>query len=60
MIYIYVLRLECGKYYVGRTKDVWLRINEHFSGNGTIWTKMYAPLAIERVEVSYSRFDEDN
>lgn len=45
--YIYILQLEKGKYYVGYTerKDG-ERFNEHFSGKGSAWTKLYKPVQV--------------
>jgi predicted GIY-YIG superfamily endonuclease len=43
--WIYVLECEQGKYYVGATdKDVSERFSEHYSGNGSTWTKKYKPI----------------
>ncbi|MCU7121065.1 GIY-YIG nuclease family protein [Salmonella enterica] len=46
---VYVLKLECDKYYVGYTLNFHRRMEEHFSGNGSLWTQKYSP--IECVEV---------
>ena len=43
---VYVLQLEQGKYYVGRTNNVEERIREHMSGIGSEWTTLYKPVAI--------------
>jgi hypothetical protein len=43
---VYVLHLQQGKYYVGRTNDLATRFMKHKYGDGAQWTKMYAPLAI--------------
>jgi len=45
---IYVLKLQNGFYYVGKSDDVKKRFNEHLTGNGSSITKKYKPL-----------FDED-
>ena len=52
--YIYVLRLEGDAasdfyYYVGFTQDVGRRMQEHFSGNGSEWTKAHKPLGLVEV-----------
>ena len=43
---LYVLELEGGKYYVGQTKNLQKRFQEHVDGAGSVWTRKYAPLAI--------------
>ena len=40
-IYLYVLELEKGKYYVGQTKKPVFRYTEHISYSGSKWTKLY-------------------
>lgn len=59
MVYIYVLRLEQGKYYVGRSDTPLKRIEEHFAGNGCKWTKLYSPIKVKRIIGSCDSFDED-
>ena len=43
---LYVLELERGKYYVGQTKNLQRRFQQHVDGEGSLWTRKYAPLAI--------------
>jgi len=45
---VYVLELENGKYYVGTTHNLQRRFQEHVDGAGSVWTRKYAPVAIER------------
>ncbi len=56
---IYVLRLEGGKYYVGKTANPTKRIEEHFDGNGSAWTRKYKPVSIVEKRVNVSSFEED-
>jgi hypothetical protein len=45
--YIYVLHLEQGKYYVGRSKLEEGRIIEHFTGEKSCqWTRKYKPIEV--------------
>jgi predicted GIY-YIG superfamily endonuclease len=44
--YVYVLRCEDNKYYVGYTKQIHKRMSQHFYGKGSVWTKKYKPLEI--------------
>jgi predicted GIY-YIG superfamily endonuclease len=41
MSVIYILKLKGGKYYVGRTSNIDNRLEDHSSGNGSAWTKIY-------------------
>ena len=43
---LYVLELEGGKYYVGKTHNLQKRFQQHVDGEGSLWTRKYAPLAI--------------
>ena len=57
---IYVLKLEGGKYYVGRTnKKVVQRFKEHINGKGSAWTRKYKPIKILDVILNRDKFDED-
>ena len=55
---IYILKLEEGKYYVGRTKDLNKRTIEHFKLNGSEWTKKYKPVEILSTHVG-DNFEEE-
>lgn len=44
--YIYVWELEGGKYYIGYSENLSVRLEQHTSGEGAIWTKKYKPLSI--------------
>jgi hypothetical protein len=47
---IYVLELEQGKYYVGKSNCVQKRIQNHFSGNGSArWTRTFKPTGRYRI-----------
>lgn len=46
-IYIYVLQLENGNYYVGQTNDLDRRFRNHFSkSSGAEWTRTHKPIQI--------------
>lgn len=52
--YIYVLKLEGDAasdayYYVGYTQDVERRLQEHFGGDGSEWTKAHKPVSVLEV-----------
>lgn len=46
MSYIYVLKLESGKYYLDILDNLFLNLNEYIYSNKTIWTIIYKPIKI--------------
>ena len=58
-IYIYILQLEQNKYYVGKTKDPDFRLEQHFDGNGSEWTRKFKPLNTIQVIPNCDVYDED-
>ena len=60
MCLVYVLRLQQGKYYVGKTTDLEKRYREHKSGyRSSSWTKKYKPIEIHKIYENCDGFDED-
>lgn len=59
MTNIYILRLEGGKYYVGKSEDVINRYQQHMNGSGSSWTRKYKPISLEKTIENASPFDED-
>jgi len=59
MTYIYILRLEEGKYYVGKTQRPKIRISDHFKCNGCAWTQEYKPVKIINIIPNCDNYDED-
>lgn len=59
MVYIYALKLEQNKYYIGKTNTPKFRIEDHFTSNGSEWTKMYKPLSILEIKPNCDDYDED-
>ena len=54
--------MECeeGKYYIGRTeRRLIARIDEHFSGKGSEWTKKYKPIRVIETIKDADLLDED-
>lgn len=43
---VYVLELENGKFYVGYTRSKSRRIQDHFKGYGSKWTKLHKPIRV--------------
>ena len=59
MVYIYVLKLEKGKYYVGKTNNPYFRLESHFNSNGSAWTQKYKPIKILKIIDNCDDYDED-
>jgi hypothetical protein len=59
MVFIYVLKLEKNKYYVGKTSNPKFRLESHFNNNGSEWTKIYKPLQILELIPNCDDYDED-
>ena len=59
MIYIYAIKLEKGKYYIGKTSNPQFRLQSHFDSNGSEWTKIYKPLKIIEIKPNCDDYDED-
>jgi hypothetical protein len=59
MVYIYILQLEQGKYYVGKTINPSFRLDSHFNSNGSAWTKLYKPIKMVELVPNCDDYDED-
>lgn len=62
--HVYVLLCQGGKFYIGESRDVDARFQQHVQGNGSLagaaWTRKYEPIEIFRSFPSQSRHDENN
>ena len=56
---IYVLCLEGGRYYVGKTDNVIHRYQQHRKGYGSAWTRKYKAVSLEKIIPNVSSFEED-
>ena len=59
MVYIYVLKLTSNKYYVGKTTNPSFRLKDHFTENGSSWTKIFKPIKLHELRSDCDSFDED-
>ena len=59
MVFIYILQLEKGKYYIGKTTNVAFRLETHFNSSGSVWTKKYKPINLLEVIPDCDDYDED-
>jgi hypothetical protein len=58
MVYIYVLKLQHSKYYVGKTSNPYFRIENHFNSGGSEWTKIHKPEKLLEL-IKGDDYDED-
>jgi predicted GIY-YIG superfamily endonuclease len=56
---LYVLKLDEGKYYVGRTTNFITRLSQHLTGQGSAFTTRYKIVDIELVRKLEDQHDED-
>ena len=54
--FMYILKCANGTFYVGSTKNLIRRIQEHETGNGANHTKRYGPVELVYFEI-YQRID---
>lgn len=59
MVSIYILACEDGCYYVGKSKNVDQRLEQHLHGGGSQWTKLHKPIRVVRVIPDCDEEDED-
>jgi len=58
MVYIYSLKLQSNKYYIGKTDNPNFRLENHFDSCGSTWTKKYSPIGIHELRPDCSVHDE--
>lgn len=57
---IYVLLCAGNRYYIGKTdRPIQDRVEEHFSHNGSEWTRKYKPIKVIEIIQNADDFDED-
>jgi cellular nucleic acid-binding protein len=59
MVFIYALQLEEGKYYIGKTNNPQIRLENHFNFKGSEWTKIYNPINVLEMKPDCDDYDED-
>ena len=60
-MWIYVLKLTDGKYYVGKSSNLELRIKSHFNGSSNCaWTNLHRPVEVVEIIASTNPHDENN
>ena len=59
MSQIYILKLQHGKYYVGKSVDPIKRYQEHLNGTGSSWTRLHNPVSLVETRPERTPMDED-
>ena len=59
MVYIYILKLQSEKYYVGKTDWPEFRLEDHLTAKGSKWTQLYTPIKLLELIPDCDDFDED-
>lgn len=57
--YIYILKLQNNKYYVGKSNDPDTCIQSHKNGTISVWTKKYKPILVKKVIPNMSHRHEN-
>jgi len=55
---VYVLQLQNGKFYVGKSQDPMKRIHEHMAGGGSAWTSLHPVANVVSIAPATSDFSE--
>ena len=58
MVFIYSLKLQNNKFYIGKTDNPNIRLENHFNDSGSAWTKKYNPISIHQVIPDCKEHDE--
>ena len=59
MVCIYVLQLEEGKWYIGKTENPGMRLEDHKKGHGSQWTRKYNPVKVKKIVPDCDEYDEE-
>lgn len=57
---IYVLKLENDMYYIGKTTNLKMRLQQHETGEGSKWTQLHKFVSVIETRICKGIFDEDN
>ena len=57
--WLYVIRLKDDHYYVGTTKNLSSRLDDHWAGSGSAWTKKYPPIEVISLIRDQNNLNED-
>ena len=55
---VYILKLQHGKFYIGFTENIGLRLLQHLQGKGAIWTTLYRVESLLHLYLHVSQVEE--
>jgi predicted GIY-YIG superfamily endonuclease len=58
-MFVYILKLEEDKYYIGKTTNPDVRIRDHFNSRGAKWTQKYKPVETMEIIPDCDDYDEN-
>ena len=59
MVVVYALALKGGKYYIGKSNNLEVRLGQHNVGGGSVWTTKYKPIKVVETNPLGDNYDED-
>ena len=59
VVHVYVLELEDGRFYVGRTQRTFQRFEQHVTGRGARWTRLHPVKDLHAFHPNMNEDDED-
>ena len=57
--YIYILQLQHGCFYVGKSDNPYKRLTQHKNGRGSAWTRLHKPIRMVKKRKMTSTLQED-
>ena len=58
-MFIYVLQLKHGCFYVGKSDNPYKRLTQHKNGRGSAWTRLHKPIRMVKKIKMTSTLQED-
>lgn len=59
MVSLYCLLLEGGRYYVGKSNNIEVRLEDHLHSGGADWTILHKPVSVCEIRHNCDDWDED-
>lgn len=59
LMYLYALECVNDKYYVGKTHNPKMRLEDHYNHRGSKWTQLHHPISVCEILEESTGFDED-
>jgi len=59
MVFVYALKCQGDKWYIGKTTNPKFRLEQHFESRGSCWTRKHKPIKTHELIPDCDNFDED-